>query len=313
MTPSIADDGRLPRHQSAPKSGLGFLVSPKVTPFVFILPFLVFFIAFVVAPILFAAYLSLYRNRIVGGMHFVGLGNYVRALHDPELWSGISHIFAFGAWLIPILIGVALVSALIIDSGALFFGRVFRVGIFLPYAVPGVISTLLWGYIYGPNYGLITQIAHLFQMSTAPLLSAGNIIGAVANISIWQFLGYNFVIFYAALKGVPSELGEAAAVDGATYTYFIMRVKLPLIRDAIVTALLFSLIGTVQLFNEPFLLQPAARDVITASFTPSIYAYSLAFRYQEFNYAGAISFIIAGVAASLSGLFLWSTNRRRGV
>ncbi|RFU49059.1 carbohydrate ABC transporter permease [Paraburkholderia sp. DHOC27] len=284
----------------------------KLAPYLFVLPFLLFFVCFIILPALYAGYLSLFKTGIVGGQHFVGLENYARALNDSRFWEGVLNVLHFGLWMIPILIGAALFSALILDSDMVHATSLFRIGIFIPYAIPGVIATLLWGYLYGPNYGLITQLCEMFGIRPPDLLSSSNIVTSIANISVWQYLGYNFIIFHAALQAVPHDLMEAATLDGANRWTSALYIKLPLIRDAVITALLFSIIGTVQLFNEPFLLQPEARDVVTSNFTPNIFSYSLAFRSQQYNYAGAVSFLIALITGLLSYLFLWISNRKKG-
>ncbi|WP_213767855.1 sugar ABC transporter permease [Caballeronia sp. dw_19] len=284
----------------------------RLAPYLFALPFLLFFLCFIIFPALYAGYLSLFKTGIVGGQHFVGLENYVRALNDSRFWEGVLNVLHFGVWMVPILIGAALLSALILDSDMVHGASIFRVGIFIPYAIPGVIATLVWGYLYGPNYGLITQLCQMVGIRPPDLLSSGNIVTSIANISVWQYLGYNFIIFHAALQAVPEDLMEAAALDGANRWTAALYIKLPLIRDAVITALLFSIIGTVQLFNEPFLLQPEARDVITSNFTPNIFSYSLAFRSQQYNYAGAVSFLIALITGLLSYLFLWLSSRKKG-
>ena len=284
---------------------------PKIAPYFFALPFLLAFFAFVVAPLCYAAYLSVFKTTMVGGERFVGLANYQRAFLDPSFWRGLLNTFHFGVYMTPAMLALALLTALILDSRILRTATLFRVGIFVPYAIPGVIATLLWGYIYGPHYGLVAQALKSVSVEPPDLLGGDWIMVSLANISVWQYLGYNFIILYAALKAVPDELSEAAVVDGAKAIQIALHIKIPLIRSAIVIVLLFAIIGTIQLFNEPFLLMPMASYVISSDFTPNIYTYSLAFRALQYNYAGAISFVMGLITAIIAFAFLTFTNRRR--
>ncbi len=159
--------------------------------------------------------LSLFKTGIVGGQPFRRPGKLRPRAERFTFLGGVLNVLHFGVWMVPILIGAALLSALILDSDMVHGASIFRVGIFIPYAIPGVIATLVWGYLYGPNYGLITQLCQMVGIRPPDLLSSGNIVTSIANISVWQYLGYNFIIFHAALQAVPEDLMEAAALDGA--------------------------------------------------------------------------------------------------
>jgi len=124
----------------------------------FIGPFLAVFALVFLAPIGYAIYLSLFRNRLIGGNSFVGLDNYAQALQDSEFWSALGRVALFLAVQVPIMLFLALLVALAIDSGRLYGKSFFRVTIFLPYAVPAVVATLMWGFMYGTRFGLIGNI-----------------------------------------------------------------------------------------------------------------------------------------------------------
>ena len=122
------------------------------------------------------------------------------------------------------------------------------------------------------------------------------------NIVTWEFTGYNMIIMYAALRSIPTELYEAAAVDGAGPLRIALRIKIPAIRPAILLTLIFSVIGTFQLFNEPSLLDVISPNAITNGYTPNFYAYNLAFTNQDVNYAAAVAFLLGLVIAAASYL-----------
>ena len=278
--------------------------------YLFVLPFLLVFLAMLVLPLAYAAYLSLFREQLIGGTVFAGLENYTRALSDDRLIEGLVRVAKFFLLQVPIMLLLSLLSALAIDSGLLRFAKVFRLGIFVPYAVPAVVATLMWGYLYGPDFGPFAQLADKLGLAAPRFLSEGGMLASMANIVTWEFVGYNMIILYAALRSVPGELYEAAAVDGAGAWRVAWSIKLPSLRPALLLCLIFSVIGSFQLFAEPQLLQRLAPSVIDSAYTPNLYAYTLAFTGQEVNYAAAVSFLLGLVIVIASSLVLLAGNRR---
>ena len=275
----------------------------------FVLPFFVIFVAMVAVPLVYAAYLSLFETRIVGGVQFVGLDQYVKAVTDPALLEGIGRVAIFFIIQVPLMLGIGLVVALILDSGMLRLAKVFRLGVFLPYAVPSVVAALMWGYLYGEKFGPLTQLANMVGLNAPSFLAPENVLASIANIVTWEYAGYNMIIMYAALRAIPSELYEAAAVDGAGAVRIAWSIKLPALRPALMMCLIFSVIGAFQLFNEPNLLQNLSPSSINSSFTPNLYAYSLAFTGQNVNYAAAVSFLLGAVIFVVS--YVTQTPGRR--
>jgi multiple sugar transport system permease protein len=279
--------------------------------YLFVAPFLVVFVAMLVVPLAYAGYLSLFREQLIGGTTFAGLDNYTRAFGDDRLLGGVARVGAFFAIQVPIMLGLALFFALALDSGALWLSRVFRLGIFVPYAVPSVVAALMWGYLYGPEFGPIAQLFEKLGWNAPNLLGSDLMLGSLANVVTWEFTGYNMIILYAALRSVPTELYEAAAVDGAGAWRIAWSIKIPALRPALLLTLIFSVIGSFQLFNEPQLLQRLAPNVIDSAYTPNLYAYSLAFTSQDVNYAAAVSFLLGIVIVAVSYTVQLAANRRR--
>lgn len=260
--------------------------------YAFVAPFLIVFAAMFIAPLAYAAYLSLYNSRLIGGTVFVGLRNYTQALQDSQFLSGLERIVLFFVIQVPIMIVLSTFFALVLDSGRLRAPKVFRVAFFVPYAVPAVVAALMWGYLYGAKFGPFVQIAHDLGTGAPQFLTSGHLLPSIANIVTWEFAGYNMIILYAALQAIPQDLYEAASIDGAGPIKTALRVKVPLLRPALGVILLFSVIGAFQLFNEPQVLTPAAGSVITPGWTPNLYAYNLAFTDERLNYAAAVSFLL---------------------
>ncbi|GAA0522481.1 ABC transporter permease [Paractinoplanes deccanensis] len=278
--------------------------------YLFVAPFLLVFAAMLVAPLAYAAYLSLFREQLIGGTVFAGFENYTRALQDDRLMDGVLRVARFFVIQVPLMLALSLASALAIDSGLLRFAKVFRLGIFIPYAVPAVVATLMWGYLYGPDFGPFAQLAGKLGLPAPPFLSDDWMLGSMANIVTWEFVGYNMIILYAALRAVPHDLYEAAAVDGAGAWRIAWSIKIPALRPALLLCLIFSVIGSFQLFAEPQLLQRLAPSVIDSGYTPNLYAYTLAFTGQEVNYAAAVSFLLGAVIVVASYTVLFVSGRR---
>jgi multiple sugar transport system permease protein len=283
----------------------------KIAPYLFVAPFLLLFIAFIVAPLAYALYMSLFRDTLVGGRQFAGAAAYIKVAGDAKFWGGVWNLVLFGIVQVPIMLGLALLFAIVLDRGHVYGKSIFRLGFFLPYAVPSVIATIIWGYLYGPAFGPFTQLAKAWGLPPPDFLSPGAMVFSLANIVTWEYVGYNMVIFYAALKAIPSDLSEAARIDGASPWQFARLIQLPLLWPAILLTIIFSINGTLQLFNEPWLMRALARNTINSSYTPNIYAYSLATANQQYGYAAAVSFVLGVVIAGAAYLFTLVTNRRR--
>jgi multiple sugar transport system permease protein len=280
---------------------------------IFVVPFLIVFALTFLAPIGYAIQLSLFQEQaFFGGTTFVGLDNYVQLVSDGRFWSGFLRVLVFLAVQVPIMLVLALVAALAIDSARLHAAGFFRIVIFLPYAVPAVVATLMWGYMYGTNFGLAADLNDLFGTDAIRPLSLDWALTSIGNIITWEFVGYNMIIFYSALRVVPGELYEAAAIDGAGSFRTIFGIKLPALRGAIVIATIFSIIGSFQLFNEPNILRALIPNVLTTDYTPNMYAFYLSFGGQQYNYAATVA-IVMGVITAVIAYVVQLRGARKGM
>jgi multiple sugar transport system permease protein len=279
----------------------------------FILPFAIVFAVFLIAPLAYAFYLSLFTKGLATGTQFSLVGNYVQAFTDPAFLGGLWFVARFVVVLIPVQMAVSLAAALVLDSITTRFARFARLTIFLPYAVPAVIGALMWGFLYSPIFGPTQQLAAALGLNAPVLLGPDTIFGSLVNVVTWQWAGYYMIIIYAALQGVDPTIYEAARIDGANAWQLAFRVKVPMVANSLVLILVFALIGTLQFFSEPQILRPIANGSITPDFTPNIYAYTVAFSYAQFNYASAISFALGFVVFICVFAFLFFTRKRGSV
>ncbi|MBB2975869.1 multiple sugar transport system permease protein [Microbacterium endophyticum] len=266
----------------------------------FVAPFAIVFALVFLAPLIYSLWLSLFRDQLVGGNAFVGLDNYIAAFTDPKFWDGFVRVLGFLVVQVPIMLLLALGAALAIDSARLRAKSFNRIIIFLPYAVPAVVAVLMWGYIYGDQFGLAGNINDFLGSTFLAPLSSQWIMLSIGNIVTWEFVGYNMLIFYSSLKTIPGDLYEAASIDGAGDWRTIFSIKLPALRGSLVIATIFSIIGSFQLFNEPNILKPLATNVISTYFTPNMYAYNLSFAGQQYNYAATVAIIMGVITAIIA-------------
>jgi len=283
------------------------------TGWLFIAPFGIVFVVFLVTPLAYAFYLSLFSKGLATGTAFAGINNYVRAFTDPSFLKGVWFVVRFSIVLIPVQMLVSLAAALVLDNLTNRFARFARLMIFLPYAVPAVIGALMWGFLYSPSFGPLEHIFGAFGADAPFLLSPDNIFYGLMNVVTWQWAGYYMIIIYAALRGIDPTIYEAAKIDGANSWQVALRIKIPMVRSALVLILVFALIGTLQFFTEPQVLGPVANGTITPDFTPNIYAFNLAFKYAQFNYASAISFSLGAIVFVGVYIFLFVTRKRGSV
>jgi multiple sugar transport system permease protein len=256
-------------------------------PFILVLPALVLLLLFTFAPAVYAFVLSLLKLQVSGGLLgtstrqvFAGVSNYVDTLTDSSFWASLGRMLIIAGIGVPSTVILASVFALCLDANKARLTSITRLAIFLPYAVPGVIASLLWGFLYLPATSPIGgQFINYF----------GNrgIFFAVANVAVWGVVGFNMVILYTALRALPPDIYEAAQIDGAGEFTIALRIKLPMIAPAISMVTLFSVIGALQLFNEPTTLKPLA-NAITSNWVPLMRVYSDAF-VQNDIYGGAAS------------------------
>lgn len=286
-----------------------------VAPYAFLLPAGVLFIAFLAIPIAYAIYLSFRGLRVAGEGPFgvrqetwVGLENYVRTFTDPQFLAGFGRLAIYGLIAVPLTLGLALLFALLLDLPGIRAARFSRTAIFIPYAVPGVIASLLWGFLYLPSTSPLNWILNQFGLPDLIVLSGASLYPSVANIAIWGGIGFNMIIIYTSLRGIPSEIYEAARIDGASEWQIAWRIKIPLVAPALVLTGLFALIGTLQVYGEPQTLRPMTNE-ISQTWVPLMTIYRDAFTRDDLSLAAASSVVLALGTLLLSIILLRATQK----
>ena len=278
------------------------------TPYAFIGPFYLLFVAFTVGPLIYAAYLSLYNHTLTGANIFVGVQNYRTLFGASGFWSGLVGVVVLGIVQVPVMLAISVFLAVVLDMGLIRFGSVFRLLYFVPFAIPGVVAAIMWGYLLVPNLSPLDVVLTHVGLGTPNLLSSGFLWPVLGNILTWELLGYNMLIIYTALQAVPRELTEAAVMDGAGVWTIARSIRIPMVRGAILVAALFSAIGTLQLFTEPELLMNLT-GAISSHLTPNLYLYTQAFSGQQSNLAAAGALVLAVIIAVAAGFISLALRR----
>lgn len=287
-----------------------FRLSPRWAPYVFISPFLVLFAVFGVFPLLFSLYLAFQSWEPTGGMQameYVGLDNFVFALKDEWFWKALGNT----AWL-------ALVSGapqhLVAIPLAVFIHNSFRrlrdavVGAyFLPYITSMVAIAIMFSAMFSTDYGLINAtLRGVFGIENVDWMGRSeNVKPAIALIVFWRYVGFNLVLYLAALQTIPKNLYEAATMDGAGRWQQFWYITLPGLRPMMFFGITLSVIGGLQLFEEPFILTAGKGGPDQAGMTSAVYLYRMAFDFNDFGGASAMAWLLFIVV----GLLTWLTNR----
>lgn len=296
------------------------LTACTLAPYLFIAPFFLLFAVFGLFPLLFSIYLSLHQWNPAEGlqtMQWVGLENYAYALTDPWFHDSLYNTFWFG-------IVAGLPQHLVALPLAFFIHRQVKRGrnlvmgaYFVPYITSSVAIALIFNTLYSKDYGLInallTEATRIpFLGSPLSLLQGEGAIDwlgdadftrpAVAFVVFWRYLGWNLVLYLSALQTIDNELYEAATLDGAKLWQQFCYVTLPLLRPMMFFAVSLTIIGSLQLFEEPFILVDAEKGVSHSVMTSAIFMYRLAFSDGDFGSASAVSWLLFFIIALLTWL-----------
>ena len=277
----------------------------------FVTPFMIIFTLFMIAPLGYAIYQSLYTTKLIGGTRYSGFANYATVLNSGDFWNGVIRVVIFGGIQIPVMLAIAFFFATIFDLGVAKWGPVFRAIYFIPFAVPIVVSTLMWGFLLDPAYGPFNRLMNAIGFQNFNWLSPSLMLPSIIIIAIWEWTGYNAIILYTALKSVPRDVVEAAILDDTPLWKIILRIKLPLVRPAIVMLVFINTIGAMQLFIEPTILNNYQAGVVTNTWTPVIDIYSTSISNGEYQLGAAMAVVLAVVIIAISVASLAFRNRRR--
>jgi len=294
---------------------------PRHTPYVLLLPFLLLFLVFGLFPLLFSLYLSFMSwepTSGLGAMHYVGWDNFAFALQDEWFWKSLKNTLwlAVASGLPQHLVAIPLAVAL---NGLFQRWRNAAVGLyFLPYITSTVAIAILFSSLFSTDYGLVNLL--LAKLQQLPLVGGlmpapidwlndpDAIKPAIAMLVFWRFVGFNTVLYLAALQTIPRDLYEAATMDGASKWQQFRWITLPGLKPMMLFGATLSVIGGLQLFEEPFILTAGKGGSDQAGMTSAVYLYRTAFDFNDFGAASSMSWLMFFVVALLT----WMTHKAFG-
>lgn len=281
---------RPPAAQAPPRRLLA-----RLSPYAYIAPFFALFAAFGLFPLLYTAYVSLYRVELQtpGAMEWRGPDNYTALLRDDFFWTALRNTFTIGV--------VSTVPQLLMALGLAHLlnyklrGRTFfRVTMLLPYATSVAAATLVFAQLFGRDFGLVNWLLALAGIGPVDWQS-GTVASqiAVSTIVTWRWTGYNALIYLAGMQSIPGDLYEAAELDGASRWRQFLHVTLPGLRPTILFTIVVSTIGATQLFGEPLLFEGSISGGISHQYqTLGLYMYEQGWGYFHLGRAAAIAWVM---------------------
>lgn len=277
-------------------------VMKKATPYLFISPFFIGFALFGAFPLLWALYLSLFRETgLLQAPTFIGLGNYGQLLTDSRFWHSLANTTLYALGSIFVILPIGLLLALAIDAPQVRFKQIFRVGVFLPSLTSAVVIGIMFGFIFEPGSGLLNSLLHVAHLpSQGWLIDPSWVIPSLILVGVWNFAGINTLYFTAGLQNIARELYEAARIDGATLRQLIVYVTLPLLRPTLLFTVTLAIIGSYNLFGLPFILLGGGTGPNDSGLFMTVYLYLTSFQVFQLGYGAAIGFAIAVIVMALS-------------
>lgn len=270
----------------------------KWAPLYFIAPAFILFLIFTIFPIVYSFVLS-FQTGVGSKMTFVAFDNYIRLFQDPIFWQSLKNTFWILIFHVPSMIFLAIILAVALNYHALKFKGFWRVIFYLPAVTSLVAYSILFSIMLKDN-GLFNVI--LSKIGIAPIGWLSSTSWSKVSIIIamtWRWVGYNMVIFLAALQGIPEDIYEAATIDGASKLRSFFSITLPNLKPVILFSTILSTINVLQLFVEPYALTNKGAPA-NSTMTFGLYIYKNAFSYFDFGYASALAYVVVILVAILS-------------
>jgi multiple sugar transport system permease protein len=275
------------------------LESANAAGWLFVAPALALIFVFFFLPVAASLLLSLtdfdiYAVGDPSNARFVGAANYSRLFRSPEFWSALKNTFVFALVGGPLTVGASLAAAMLVNAKAARFRGFFRTVYFIPFVTTLVAVSVVWRYMYHPQYGLIDYALAKVGVKGPDWLGDPHwALPAIILMSVWKNFGYNMLIFIAGLQSIPTELYEAAQLDGAGPLLRFRHVTLPMLGPTLLFVAVITMIGYFQLFAEPYVMTQGGPLGSTTSMV--LLMYQEGFRWWRMGYAAALAFVLFGV------------------
>ena len=281
------------------KNPFKFLIpTQKTIPYFLLFPIVLIFLVFMVYPIIDSFILSFQQYKY-GIYTFIGVNNYKRLLIDPVFKTALTNNLIYLIIQVPIMICLALVLADLLNNKFLKGKAFFRISFFMPAVTALVAYSLVFKLLLNSDYGFINYLLSAVHLPTVDWLNRA--VSSKASIIIsmtWRWTGYNIVILLAGLQGISEDIYEACSIDGANAFQKFWKITIPLMKPIILFCIITSTIGTLQLFDESYILTGGGPN--NATITVAHYLYNTSFRFINFGYASAMSYVLVIIIAVFS-------------
>ena len=279
---------------------------------IFLSPWIVGFLAFTFLPIIASFIFSLTNLSLEQSqpLRFVGLDNFVRMLNDHTTWDSLAVTFRFAAFNLPIAIVVPFVVALVLNSRYLRATGIFRTLFFLPYVIPFVSGVLAWQGMLNLETGWLNEFLRLLGVQNPPnwLQDTSLIYPSLAFIGLWG-IGAGVIVNLAGLRGIPSELYDAARIDGAGPLATLRNVTLPMMSPVIFYSLILGIVDVLQYFLVPLVLYNGTGEPGGSTLFFNLLLYKQAFNFQQYAYGATLAWLLFGITLAIT-LVVFRTSRR---
>jgi len=271
----------------------------KVTVLFFVVPFLLVYFIFQIFPLFQAIMASLFKwDLLTSSMDFIGVKNYINMFKDPMFWSSLLNTIKFVVFSTPLLIGVGLLLALLLN-GTGSKKRIFRTAFFAPYVFSVAITTLIWGFMFNPQKGLLGEFARVLGFEPINWLTDPTFaMPAIIIATLWWTVGFNMVLFLAGLQDIDPSLYEASSLDGASWFQDFFYITLPSLKRTLELVTILQVIMSFQIFGQVYILTKGGPGGTTRVLIQ--YIYETGFRDHQLGYASAMAFILFVVMAIVS-------------
>lgn len=281
-----------------------------LTAYLMVLPDVVGLMVFVFIPIIYAFYISLHSWNGLSAMKFTGLGNYIKMSKDKMFIKSVIVTVKYALMYIPSVFILALLLANLLNALTGKLQSFFRTAFFMPYAISTVIAGIVWSFIYNPMNGFLNQLLALAGMDKQRFLaSTTQALPSTVVVGVWLVLGYNTILFLAAIKDIPKDYYESAELDGAGPIQKFFSITLPLIKDTSVFVLVMCAIGSFQAFDQINVM--TAGGPANATTTSVLYIYREAFETFEMGYSSALAFVLFIIIMILTVVQMKIMNRKK--
>ncbi len=264
----------------------------QITGILYVLPFVLVWLTFLVWPVIYGFYISLWRWDPLRGSEFVGLRNYQNLFSDPRFWNATWNTLEFAAISIPLIVGFGLIFAVMLHNSR-FRGKAFvEASLFFPYLLNVSIISLIWAWLVDPDYGILIHALRLLGWQEAPAFLNHPlwVIPLIAIATGWWLSGYRMVVFRAALKDIPQSILESADIDGANGWTKLTRIVIPLIKPAILFSIVLSALSAFSVLGQVLVMTEGGPG--RSSEVLALYLYRLGFHYFRMGEAAAVGFLL---------------------